>query len=638
MIYNIHYDVSAMVVSLLSIIFVITKKGMYRRQNKILFSILIVGFFAALFDITSSIGNSYIVEWSYPVRDFHNYAYLLLHNAMPCMVCWYIVNLTGVRFQRGNLKRWMTFFLMPLFLMILLLFSNVFNRQIFFYDADRVYTHGSLFYILFFVAYFYIILCFYLLIRYGKYVSLPRKIMLYLFFILSSISIGLQIVFPKILLQLFVEACCSLGLVITVDNDDESRDSISTCYNRNTFIYNFNIYSHNDFRMNLLLIHLSDVGSLVRSMGVKPVHELKRAFGDYLKTISENLEYYYLENEYYALVYSEGRDIQEIQTKLQNRLQEGWDVNNMHLQCNASIATLKYPEQLQSLEELLTIISVKGSDVSQETESNSTEGSLETLRAENTLEELLRKALKYHELNVFYQPVWSSEKNRIIAGEALVRLNDLANQKIEAETLVRIAEKNGLMKELFEYVLRSVCEFIAGNPLEELKIEYISVNLSKVQFFDTELAQRISSIVDEYAIAHSSISFEINNITENSGYDNLIHILEELHSFGFSIIADGFGGSNISNMDICNFNFDQVKFSRKLLDRLPSNRKINTFLTYCVRMFSGMGIPTCMVGVDNQGDKNLLQNMGVQLIQGYYFSAAIPDNEFCRYVSGFNSM
>ena len=86
MIYNVHYDVSAMLIAFFSIIFVIAKKGMRKRQNMILFWLLVSAFFASFFDIVSSIANSYVEDYSLFVRDVTNYAYLFTHSMMAFMV------------------------------------------------------------------------------------------------------------------------------------------------------------------------------------------------------------------------------------------------------------------------------------------------------------------------------------------------------------------------------------------------------------------------------------------------------------------------------------------------------------------------------------------------------------------------
>ena len=105
MIYNVYFDIFAMVISFFSIILAFTKKDFWKRQNFILFVLLVATFCASLLDILSSVGNSYIVEWSYGLRDVLNYGYLLVQNIMPYLFCLYIVFLIDMDNKMSKKRR-----------------------------------------------------------------------------------------------------------------------------------------------------------------------------------------------------------------------------------------------------------------------------------------------------------------------------------------------------------------------------------------------------------------------------------------------------------------------------------------------------------------------------------------------------
>ena len=126
MIYNVYFDIFAVVISLFSVILAFTKKDFWKRQNFILFLLLVATFFASLLDILSSIGNSYIVEWSYGLRDLLNYGYLAVQNVMPYLFCLYIVFLIDLDKKLSSKgKVWFHIGLSALYIVdLLLLFLN----------------------------------------------------------------------------------------------------------------------------------------------------------------------------------------------------------------------------------------------------------------------------------------------------------------------------------------------------------------------------------------------------------------------------------------------------------------------------------------------------------------------------------
>lgn len=228
MIYNVYFDVFAVVISFFSIILAFTKKDFWKRQNFILFILLVATFFASIFDILSSVGNSYIVEWSYGVRDVLNYGYLTVQNSMSYLFCLYIAFLTEAdRRKEKKKQKWFHVCLaLPYAIDLVLLVLNPFLREVFFYGADRVYTHDWGMIVLYVNALVYLGLSYYLIIRYGKEVRLVKKATVYVFLTSSLLAVVFQIIFPTILLQLCVEALCLSGILFTVENENNVLHSI----------------------------------------------------------------------------------------------------------------------------------------------------------------------------------------------------------------------------------------------------------------------------------------------------------------------------------------------------------------------------------------------------------------------------
>ena len=228
MIYNVYFDIFAVVISFFAIILAFNKKGFWKRQNFILFVLLVATFFASLLDILSSVGNSYIVEWSYGLRDVLNYGYLAVQNVMPYLFCLYIVFLIDLdNKMNGKKRRWFHIGLsLPYAFDLILLLLNPFIREVFYYDANRVYTHDWGMIILYVNALLYMVFNYYLMMRHGKDVRFAKKATVYLFLTASLVAVIFQIIIPTILLQLCIEALCLSGILFTVENENDILHSI----------------------------------------------------------------------------------------------------------------------------------------------------------------------------------------------------------------------------------------------------------------------------------------------------------------------------------------------------------------------------------------------------------------------------
>ena len=228
MIYNVYFDIFAVVISFFAIILAFTKKDFMKRQNFVLFVLLVATFFASLFDILSSVGNSYIVEWSYELRDVLNYGYLTVQNVMPYLFCLYIVFLIDLdkKMSRKKSRLFHIGLSIPYVMDVLLLVLNPFLREVFYYDANRVYTHDWGMIVLYANALLYMIFNYYLMMRFGKDVRFAKKSTVYVFLTASLVAVVFQILVPTILLQLCIEALCLSGILFTVENENDILHSI----------------------------------------------------------------------------------------------------------------------------------------------------------------------------------------------------------------------------------------------------------------------------------------------------------------------------------------------------------------------------------------------------------------------------
>lgn len=228
MIYNVYFDIFAVIISFFSIILAFTKKDFWKRQNFILFVLLVATFFASLLDILSSVGNSYIVEWSFGLRDVLNYGYLAVQNIMPYLFCLYIVFLIDLdnKMSRKRRRLFHVGLSIPYVVDVVLFFLNPFIREVFYYDSNRVYTHDWGMIVLYVNALLYMIFNYYLMMRYGKEVRHAKKTTVYLFLTASLVAVVFQIIIPTILLQLCIEALCLSGILFTVENENDILHSI----------------------------------------------------------------------------------------------------------------------------------------------------------------------------------------------------------------------------------------------------------------------------------------------------------------------------------------------------------------------------------------------------------------------------
>jgi hypothetical protein len=257
MVYNVSFDICALVISTFSLFIIISRKGLQRESNRLLMYAIIMALISAVFDIWSSVANSYVYNYNYLYRDVLNYVFLFAHTSTASLFTWYMVSLLGLR---PRFTPWLTtlFFLPQTLGVALPLILNPFFHWVFYYDTAHIYSHGNMIYVLYATGYFYMLLCVYLAVRFRHLLLKSQRNMAFLLLIFSIIPIVIQQFFmPHQLLELFFQSIGMFGFLTTVEDFDRIYDPITNTYNRTAFLHDIPLAKESNQPLSLLIVKFS---------------------------------------------------------------------------------------------------------------------------------------------------------------------------------------------------------------------------------------------------------------------------------------------------------------------------------------------------------------------------------------------
>ena len=272
MFYNIHYDICAIIVHVFALFFVVYKKEIRRVQNKVYLAILVIGLITTVFDLLSAIINSYMTESRVVLGMAVNYGYLILHNIMPILFCIYIVVVSGSYMNKT--KSFYIHLFIPTLVTIILFILNPFNNGIFYYNDKLEYCHGPLMIWLYVIAGLYIVICITLIFKNSSLLSKGKKIAMMVLFSGTIISIGIQSIFSNLLIEMFVQGLAYLGILYTIENEDELRNGITGIYNRKGFISENIIRIKNNIKYTVLTVKITNLKYYSSAVGIMSTNEL----------------------------------------------------------------------------------------------------------------------------------------------------------------------------------------------------------------------------------------------------------------------------------------------------------------------------------------------------------------------------
>lgn len=242
-----------------------------------------------------------------------------------------------------------------------------------------------------------------------------------------------------------------------------------------------------------------------------------------------------------------------------------------------------------------------------------------------SMEQALRKAVREHEIQVHFQPIASLERGIITGFEALLRWTHSELGPVPASELVGLAEETGLIMPISLYVLRTACRQLRKwqDARSSDAALMMSVNLSRSQFIDPELVEKIASIVKESGIRPGSLVLEVTESMAMDNYAEASVVLKKLSNLGIWLHLDDFGTgysslSCLYRLPLSGLKIDRT-FIRDVFDR-PQNEAV---LSAIVNIAQAFHLHVIAEGVETTQQLELLRRLGVDHVQGFLFGRAV---------------
>lgn len=252
---------------------------------------------------------------------------------------------------------------------------------------------------------------------------------------------------------------------------------------------------------------------------------------------------------------------------------------------------------------------------------------------ERTVTRQILQAIEADRVEVFYQPIYGTKEQRFTSAEALVRIRDEEGKIIPPGMFIDVAEKNGMIRMIGEIVFDKVCRCIKERHLEQYGVEYIEVNLSVVQCADEKLADTYIGIMQRHNVNPAMINLEITESASLSAKKILLDNMMCLINYGVKFSLDDFGTGQSNLNYIVDMPVEIVKFDRYMTNAYFENKKAKYVMNAAMHMIHGMALQIVSEGIETEKQFEAMKNLGINYIQGYYFSKPLPENEFLDFLA-----
>jgi len=310
------------------------------------------------------------------------------------------------------------------------------------------------------------------------------------------------------------------------------------------------------------------------------------------------------------------------------KMKEPIELAGRRMVMTTSIGISLFPEDGKTCEELL-----KNADLALYQSKGSGRNGLNYFSAnlktratlELQLEEELRHALREDTgLMLYYQPIYDLKTGQVSKLEALIRWQHPVHGFLVPDRFIAIAEANGLIAELDNWVLRKACEDLAELSRQGCEELRIAVNCSPLNLAREELADEIEQALHAAGVAPHRLELEV---TENALMGNIANTLElllQIRALGVSLSIDDFGTGYSSLAYLKRLPLNTLKIDRSFILDIPKSTQDMEIVQAIIVMAHTLHLQVVTEGVETFEQYQFLENHGCDYVQGYLLSRPVP--------------
>ncbi len=331
-------------------------------------------------------------------------------------------------------------------------------------------------------------------------------------------------------------------------------------------------------------------------------------------------------------------DAPRVAEKILASLASSFFIGDKELNITASIGIAVFPEDGQDPYELLrnadaAMFAAKdeGGNRYEFYSADVNKAAAERMRVETQL----RHALDNQEFSLHFQPLVDLTEGRIEGAEVLLRWHNDELGEVAPDRFIPLAEATGLIVPIGEWVINNACRQLKQWHDRGMGQLRLMINISPRQFRDINLQQVIADALDQYQLDGSSLELEITESLLTRDQTETRRLIDKLRSRGIRIALDDFGSGHSSLNALRSFAFDTLKIDRAYINELLRHSDDKALVNGTVTIAKGLGLNTVGEGVETTEQYDYLKTQGVDKVQGFLFTPALPASQFESYYDNY---
>jgi diguanylate cyclase (GGDEF)-like protein/PAS domain S-box-containing protein len=417
-----------------------------------------------------------------------------------------------------------------------------------------------------------------------------------------------------------------------------NKDTLTELYNRNFFNEHLKNTienaKQNNQKLALILFDIDNFkrvnDSLGHNAGDKIIQETANKI---LKLLRDSDKFFRIGGDEFTIIiedYKEKRNIEKLMQRIKTVMNQSIEIEHISFHISLSIGVSLYPQDAQDAQTLQKLADIAMYDAKRKGKDNyvfySKDNGQYLLKAK--LEDEIYKAYENNEFMFYLQPQISTQEQKLLSAEALIRWKHSTRGVVEPYYFLDLAEEVGLLYKLDLFIIEEALAFIREHKDIISRDFTISVNISNALFFHQSFLKKVNYMKQKYKDEIFHIQLEL---TENIAMDNQEYskkMILSLKELGFSISIDDFGTGYSSLSHLKMLNVDELKIDKSFIDDIVSEDIDYSLVKAIIDMGKALNLVTVAEGVEKKEQYKILQDLGCDIIQGFYFSKPLSIKDF----------
>ncbi len=249
------------------------------------------------------------------------------------------------------------------------------------------------------------------------------------------------------------------------------------------------------------------------------------------------------------------------------------------------------------------------------------------MRQRMRLDHAMRQALASQRFRLHYQPQIELKTGAVIGAEALIRWRDPELGEVSPGQFIPVAEETGFIIAIGDWVLEQAVRQ-AARWRDSGLVMPVSVNVSALQFQQTDFNARVASVLREHGLDGALLELELTESILVHDADEALARLSQLSQLGVRLAIDDFGTGYSSLAYLKRFPIDRLKIDRSFIKGVPTDESDGAIVRAIVQLAQALDMKVIAEGVETEPQRAFLLELGCDEFQGFLYAPALDALSF----------